>query len=116
MLVDHLATEPGAEVERLAAADHRVRQDVRLALGEATEEDRHAEGSHLVVGHLAARIAEDQLGELLVGKLLAVALALDQLGGPDHVVARKIEERPCTMNGSSTSPGTGCVSRFIESQ
>ena len=98
----------GAEIERLPAADHRVGEHVRLALREPAEEDGHAERGHLVVGHLAARIAEDQLGQLVVGELLPVALALDQLGRADHVVAKKIDGRLCVTNGSATSSGTGC--------
>ena len=35
--------------------------------------------------------------------------ALDQLGGPNHVVATKIVVRPWTTNGSSTSSGTSAV-------
>ena len=38
------------------------------------------ERGHLVVGHLAARVAEHELGHLVGGELAAVALALDQLG------------------------------------
>ena len=52
--------------------------------GQPAEVDGHAERGHLVVGHLAARVAEDELGDLVVGELLAVALALDQLRGADH--------------------------------
>ena len=35
---------------------------------------------------------------------------LDQLGGPDHVIATKIVTRACVRNGSSRSSGTGRVS------
>ena len=105
-----------AEIDRLAATDHRVGEHVRLALGEAAEEHGHAEGGHLVVRHLTARVAEDQLGELVVGQLLPVALALDQLGRPDHVVATKMVLRPWTTNGSSTSAGTSPVGTDTESR
>src|SRR6185503_4248697 len=95
---------------RLAAADHRVGEHVRLVRRQSTEEDGHAERRHLVVGHLAARVAEDQLGELVVLQLFAVALALDELGRPNHFVATKMVVRPWTRNGSSRSSGRGRVS------
>ncbi len=116
VLVDHLAAEAGAEIDRLPATDHRVRQDVRLTLGQSAEVDGHAERSHLVVGNLAARVAEDQLGQLVVGELLPVALALDELRRPDHVVATKIVLRPWTTNGSSTSSGTSPAGTETESR
>ena len=73
-----------AEIERPAAADHRVGERIRLRRRHAAEVDGHAERGQLVVGDLAARVAEDQLGDLLGGKLLPVPLPLDQLGGMDH--------------------------------
>ena len=84
MLVDDLAAERGAEVERAAAADHRVGERVRLRRGHPAEVHRHAERGQLVVRDLATRVAEDQLGELVGRQLLPVPLPLDQLGGMDH--------------------------------
>ena len=46
-------------------ADHRVGERVRLGGRHAPEVDGHAERGELVVGDLAARVAEDQLGDLL---------------------------------------------------
>ena len=57
VLVDDLASERRAEIDRLAAADHRVGQRERLLAVQALEEDRHAEGGHLVVGHVAPAYA-----------------------------------------------------------
>ncbi len=71
VLVDDLAPERLAEIERLARQDHRVGQRVGLATGQPLEVDGHAPRGHLVVGHLAARKAEDELRDLLVGELLA---------------------------------------------
>ena len=82
MLVDDLASERCAEVERLAGADHRVGQRVRLRGREAVEVHGHAPGGELVVGHLVARVREDQLGELVGVVLFPVPLLLDQLGRP----------------------------------
>jgi len=48
------------------------------------------------------------------GFALAVALAVDELRGTDHVIATKIDMRACTMNGSSTSSGTGCVGTLMD--
>ena len=45
------------------------------------EEHGHAERRHLVVGDLAARVAEDELADLVGRQAPAVALALDQLRG-----------------------------------
>ena len=70
--------ERGPEVDRLAGLDHRVGEGVRLSTGEALEVDGHAPGRHLVVGHVATRVAEDELGDLLIGQLPAVPLALDR--------------------------------------
>ena len=59
-----LRPSAAAEVERAAAADHRVGERVRLRRRHAAEEDGHAERGQLVVGDLAARVAEDQLRDL----------------------------------------------------
>ena len=105
MLVDHLAAESRAEIECLAGADHRVRERERLGGGEPVEVDGHAPRGHLVVGHLVARIAEHELGELVRAELLAVALALDQLGGTDHRAfsATKTLHRRVTASPSGRS-------------
>ena len=87
MLVDDLAPERAAEVERPAAPDHRVGERVGLGGVQALEVDGHAEGGELVVGDLAAGVAENQLGDLIGGELLPVPLPLDQLRGTDHFVA-----------------------------
>ena len=84
VLVDDRAPELRLEVERRAAADERVRQRERLLGRQAAEVDGHAERGELVVGDLAARVAEHELADLLGVELAAVALALDQLGGADH--------------------------------
>src|ERR671922_39062 len=86
VLVDHLAAERAREVDRLAAPDHRVGERERLRAGQPAEVDGHAERRHLVVGHLPAGVAEDEVGDLVVAQGAAVALALDQLGGADHAV------------------------------
>ncbi len=65
-------------------ADHRVGQCLRLAAGETLEVDSHAPGGHLVVGHVTSRVAEDEVRDLAVGELLAVALPFDQIGGAAH--------------------------------
>ena len=116
VLVDHLATQRGTEIDRVAAADHRVGQRKRLGRCQPDEVDGHAERRHLVVGHLAARVAEHEAGQLLRRELLAVTLALDELGRADHFVATKIEEAQWTTKGSPTSSGTGCVSTLSDSR
>ena len=116
MLVDHLAAERSAEVDRLATLDHRVGERERLGRRETTEEDGHAERGHLVVGHLATRVAEHDGRDLGRRQLFAVALAMDQLGGADHVVATKIVLRPCTTKGNSTSSGTSLAGTDTESR
>ena len=84
VLVDDLAAERAVQVDRLAAPDHRVRQRERLRRGQAAEADGHQERGHLVVGHLAARVAEDELAQLVRRELLPAPLPLDQLGRADH--------------------------------
>ena len=65
------------------------------------------ERGELVVGDLAARVAEDELGDLArSGELLAVPLTLDQLGRPDHFVATKTELARRTLSGSSYGRGS----------
>ena len=93
VLVDDAPPERGGEIERLAGADHRVRERVRLASREPLEVDGHAPSRHLVVGNVAARVAEDELGQLLVGELVAVPLALDQICCANHVSLSAISER-----------------------
>ena len=104
VLVDDLASERGAHVERLARADHRVGERVRLGRGEPVEVDGHAPGGHLVVGHLVARVGEDQLRELGRVVLAPVPLLLDQLRRahqPPPVVATKTLEARRQRSGSS---------------
>src|SRR5205085_4561028 len=57
-----------------------------LRAREPAEVDRHRERGHLVVGHVAPRVAEHELCELVLGELATVPLALDQLRGMDHAV------------------------------
>jgi len=87
VLVDHLPSERGAEVERATARDHRVRERRRLGDAHAAEIDGHAEGGQLIVRNVAACVAKNELGDLGARQLLPVALPLDQLGRPDHFVA-----------------------------
>ena len=70
---------------------------------EPAEVDGHQERGHLVVGDLAARIAEHQLGELRGRELPAVALALDHLGRVDHeaVSATKTATKRDASSGPS---------------
>ena len=84
VLVHDLAAECRAEVERATAADHRIGERVRLCRRHPAEVDGHAERGQLIVRDLAPRVAEDQLRDLVGGKLLPVPLPLDQLGGMDH--------------------------------
>ena len=65
MLVDHLAPERRPELDRLTAADHRVRQREGLLAVQSAEEDGHAERGHLVVRNLAARIGKHELRQLV---------------------------------------------------
>ena len=83
VLVDDLPAEQTSELDRLAAADHRVGERERLRAREPLEVDRHQERGELVVGDLAAGVGEHELGELVRVELLAVPLALDELGGAD---------------------------------
>ena len=116
MLVDDLAPELGTEVDRLAAANHRVGEHVGLARREPAEEHRHAERSHLVIGNLATGVAENQLRELVVRKLLAVPLALDELGRADHLVATKTLTAVRTRSGKSKSRSRDLSETIIESR
>ena len=75
-----------AEVDRLAAPHHRVGERERLRGREPLEVDGHQKRGDLVVRHVAARVLEHELRDLVPGELVAVALALDQLGGADHGV------------------------------
>src|SRR6478672_9011225 len=104
MLVDDLAAERRAKVDRLARLDHRLGEGIGLVAREPPEEDRHAERRKLVVGHLVARVAEHQLLELGGGQLAAVTLPLDQLCRPNHCFsATKIVER----REQTSSPSNG---------
>ena len=99
VLVDHLAAERRAELDRLAAADHRVRQRERLVSVQAAEIHRHAKRSHLVVRDLAARVARARARDSSsVRESLAVALAADQLSGMDH--ERTVSARRSAGRGS----------------
>ena len=81
VLVDDAAPEPSREVDRLAARHHRIGQGKGLRRGQTAEPDRHEEGRRLVVGDVPAHVAGDELADVGGGELLAVPLALDQLGG-----------------------------------
>jgi hypothetical protein len=84
VLVDDLAAERGVKVDGVAGCDHRLHQRVRLRARQAPEEDRHREGGQLVVRHLLTGVTEHQLVPFLRQQRATVALALDQLGRPDH--------------------------------
>jgi len=84
VLVDHPPTQRAAEIDRLAAAHHRVRQRERLGRRQPPEVDRHQERRDLVVRDVAARVPEHELRDLLRGELGAVALPLDQLRRTDQ--------------------------------
>ncbi len=75
VLVDDAPAERLADVDLLPAAHHRVRERERLAARHPAEVDGHAERGELVVGD----VAEDELVDLALGELAAVALALDEL-------------------------------------
>ena len=66
-------------------------------LGETAEVDGHAERGHLVVGHVAARVAEDQLGQLVGRQLVPVALALDA-ARPDGSLRRRRTRWTCAWH------------------
>ncbi len=91
MLVDDFASDRLPELDRFAAADHRVGERERLGSVQPAEVDGHTERGHLVVGNLAARVREHELGDLVRSKLLAVALATNQLCCVDH--ARELSAR-----------------------
>ena len=84
VLVDDATAELLRHVDGLAAPDECLGHRERLGARQAAEHDRHAERGHLVVGHVAARVAEDELAQLVVRQLAAVALALDQLRRVDR--------------------------------
>src|SRR4029453_15437995 len=84
VLVRDGTADLGLQVDRLAAPHHGLGERVGLLRGEPLEVNGHAESGELVVRDLAARVAEDERGDLLVGELPAVALALDQLCRPDQ--------------------------------
>ena len=116
VLVDDATAERAREVEALAARDHRVGERQRLVRVEAAEVDRHQERGDLVVGNLAARVAEHELGQLLVREPLAVPLALDHLRRADHRAfsATKIEVARRLRSGSSYGCGSTAASWWSE--
>ena len=77
MLVDARLPEVG-EIERLAAAEHRFGERVRLAAIEAAEEARHEEGRHLIVRHVPGGVRVGERAELARLDATAVPLPLDQ--------------------------------------
>src|SRR4029450_12580038 len=86
MLVHDLSPELAVEIEGRAALDECVSERQRLVGREPSEVDGHAERRQLIVGDLAACVAEDELADLGRGQGPAVALALDQLGRSDHAL------------------------------
>src|SRR6266511_1013131 len=105
VLVDYLAADCGAELDRLPASDHRIGQRECLRSVEPAEVNRHAEGGQLIVRHVAPCICEHELRDLLGRELLAVALAPDQLNCMHH--ARRVSARRSAgrgYRGTATSP------------
>src|SRR5262249_26097982 len=84
VLVHDAAPELLRHVDRLAAPDERVGHHERLGAGQAAELYGHAERGHLVVGNVAARVAEHEPAHLVGAQLTAVALAPDQLRWTDR--------------------------------
>ena len=109
VLVDHATSDRGAEIDRVAAPHHRIGERERLGARQALEVHRHAERRELVVRYVAARIAEDELRQLLPAELLTVALALDQLRGTNHAAfsATKMTCLAVAWNGSASSGTSG---------
>jgi hypothetical protein len=67
-----------AQVERLAAPQHRFRERVRLTAIEPPEVARHEKRGHLVVGHVAGGVCVGQRAELPRFDAAPVPLPLDQ--------------------------------------
>jgi hypothetical protein len=66
------------QVNHLARKHHLFRQICRLLRGHAGEVDRHRQRRELVLGHFAIQGAVDDVANLLLGELAAVALLLNQ--------------------------------------
>ena len=79
MLVDHRRVARPMD-EPIAALHHRAGQRGDLRRRHALEVNGHGEGRHLIVRHLAAGVALDELGDLAGRKLLALPLAGNQRG------------------------------------
>ena len=95
-----------AQVQQLAAVGHAQGQIAGLLGAQAPEVHAHQPGAHLVVRHLAARIAADQGVQLGAAVLGAVAFLLDQVG---DVQAESLPSDP-----ESSSPG-GRRARRVQS-
>ena len=96
VLVDFDARDR-AQVEDLAAFDHRPGQREGLRRGHAADADRHQPGRHLVVGDLLSQVAAEEKLDLFGRVLVPVALAPDDLENvhplqfsalPDHQIRR----------------------------
>jgi hypothetical protein len=78
VLVD-LDARDSAEVEHLAARDHRPSQLEGLMAGHPSNAHRHQPRRHLVVRDLPAQVARQQKLNLFARVLAAIPLAADDL-------------------------------------
>ena len=74
-----------AEVDRVAGAHHRVGKDRRFFVRHTAEEHRHSESGHLIVRHLARRIAADEETDLLLRQRQSFPLFVDQINNTHRV-------------------------------
>src|SRR5262249_40707186 len=78
----HLPRQEVPEAEGRSGVEHRQGPGPELGGGESAKPDRHAQGGHRSVGHLAPGVGGEERPDLLRRQLLAVTL------GPDELVGR----------------------------
>jgi hypothetical protein len=69
------------KIHPLPGRDHRAGPAADLAAVHPVEQDRHRQGRHLLVGHLAARVGVDHPVDLAVAELTSITLGDDHLDG-----------------------------------
>ena len=113
VLVDLRAGDVG-EVEHVPGVEHGRGERLQLRLAHAPEEDRHAEGGHLVVGHAPLGVAGHELRDRLRRHGASVPLAVDDLVGAH---APRLAHAPgsgnSTAGAGSMRYGSGAVKVLV---
>jgi len=90
-----------------ATFHHRFREDVGFGGRHPLEENRHGPGAHLIIGDFAVRKSRDDVGDLLGGQFMTVALFFDEcrnMHGRNGSARGRSGRFGCSLKANSVPP------------